>query len=135
MDTRTESETAADRERDTLEAQRRAARFATLGQPRPVLVVAARPRPEWVAPPIQPRPRRAPRSRSAKPAGQRSTSTHRRVAAPGKCSICTVRDVKPPREMRGRNAGKIKIHKTCQPCIDERVEYKKRKRAPTSVAA
>ena len=134
MDTRTKSEAAADRERAELDARRRAAAFASLGQPRPVLVVAAGPRPGWVRPSIEaPPPRvRAPRSATSGPRAE----NHRPAPPPGKCSICIVRDVKPPREMRGRNAGKIKIHKTCQPCIDERMESK-RKRAtrPTAVAA
>lgn len=131
--TRTDHEAAADRERAELDARRRTERFAALGQPRPVLVVAARPRPDWVAPAIQPPPPPAPRPRA--PTSAPRTKSHRPAPVAGKCSICTVRDVKPPREMRGRNAGKIKIHKTCQPCIDERMEYKARKRSPAAVAA
>lgn len=133
MTGRSEAEDAAEREREGIDAQRRAARFAALGQPRPVLVVDAGPRPDWVAPAIPPPAPRAVRQRSATPAGPRAKN-HRPAPPPGECSICVVRDVKPPREMRGRNAGKIKIHKTCQPCIDERMESK-RKRAAPAVAA
>lgn len=127
---RTDSEAAADRERAELDARRRAAMFATLGQPRPVLVVAAGPRPAWVAPIIPP-----PRVRGRTAPGPRKR-TPRPAATPGKCTICRIRDVKPPRVLRGRsNAGQIKTHKTCQPCIDERVEFKKRKRAKRAAQA
>ncbi len=132
MYTRTDHEAAADRERAELDARRRGERFASLGQPRPVMVVDAGPRPDWVQPLIPPPAPRAPRPRA--PTSAPRAKSHRPAPAAGKCSICRTRDVKPPREMRGRNAGKIKIHKTCQPCIDERMESK-RKRAAPAVAA
>lgn len=125
--TRANAERAAERERDTIDTQRRAERFAALGRPRPVAIVAAGPRPDWVAPTIPPPP--PPRPRRARSSGPRNSS-HRPAAAPGKCSICRIRDVKPPRVMTGRTtAGQVKTHKVCQHCIDERTAYKNRKRA------